>query len=152
MHYGKVIIIGSLKGRPAANPIRIILCDKVCQAWYCAQAMEKTRLLGISPRQPLTSRHSSWFFHRCCELGMLAGFSIPDVRSLSTQRKFNPKGFHQESKSLFHHTPAKPLRLESSSKLHSPWPFNFFPPINRPIALASGYLQKCSLSILTLNI
>lgn len=42
MRYGKVIIIGSLKGVPAANPIRIILRDKACQAWYSARAMEKT--------------------------------------------------------------------------------------------------------------
>lgn len=86
----------------------------------------KNRLLGRSSGQPLTSTHSSWFFHRCCELGMLAGFSIPDVRSPSTQRKFNPKGFHQESRSVFHNMPAKPLRLESSSKLYSPWILFFF--------------------------
>lgn len=45
----------------------------------------KNRLLGRSPGQPLTSRHSSCFFHRCCELSALAGFSIPDVQSPSTQ-------------------------------------------------------------------
>ena len=54
----------------------------------------KNRLLGRSPGQPLISRHSSWFFHRHCELGTLVGFSIPDIQSPSTQRKFNPKGFH----------------------------------------------------------
>lgn len=86
----------------------------------------KNRLSGRSPGQPLTSRHSSWFFHRCCELGMLAGFSIPDIWSPLTQRKFNPKVFHQESRSLFHNRPAKPLRLESSSNLYSPFFFSFF--------------------------
>lgn len=81
----------------------------------------KKQTLRQIPRTTLTSRHSSWFFHRCREPGTLAGFSTPDVRSPSTQRKFNPKGFHQESRSLFHNMPAKPLRLESSSKLSSSW-------------------------------
>lgn len=40
MHYGKVIVTGSLKSVPAANPIHI-LRDKVRQAWYCAKVMAK---------------------------------------------------------------------------------------------------------------
>lgn len=109
----------------------------------------KNRFLGRSPGQILTSRQSSWFFHRHWETSMLAGFSIPDIQSPLTQRKFS-KGFHQGSRSLFHNMPAKPPRLESSS-IDFFFLFFFPPTINVPIALASGYLQKCSLSTLTVK-
>lgn len=76
MSYGKIIITGSLKSVPAANPICIILHDKVCQTWYSAQAMEKTAFWA-DPQDKHSQADTAAGFSTDTETSTLAGFSIP---------------------------------------------------------------------------
>lgn len=76
-----------------------------------------------------------------------------DIQSPLTQRKFNSKGFHQESRSLSQHACQTSKAEKLKHIVHRPFFLFLFSllTINIPIALASGYLQKHSLSTLTVK-